>query len=1086
MSNEPKRGFVCEVTRSPNRDSVVCATQWLRDTVSKAKPPPTGVISDPSFAYYVTSGAIAAGIDCRRDVPQILFELTKDRSDDREKADIAYWYYQDVAKTPGLDDWLTFQQNVRIFTRVMRLVAESSCMGGFVDELAGIREQRRRRLRKARLDFVARLRSHLNKDARSATEMAVRLLAPLSVYHDSDRRQTLLCERLQLEDDGDETWADDLVSTLDLGLDGLEDWPHSPTWDDVLVGLPQSFRDRLDDDGWFDRLAEVSHGLGLVDPRWGNEHDCPPLVLRVPEEAVLAAKIHGLKTAIEGFDDLLVGGVIPALPSKAKPSKPRQGCLGVIRGRYGTGKTTLATQLAFEMARKGGVGAILSLEQSVDEIKGQAVHFGWIPPTGAERSFELFERWDEFADYLRPPAKLGDTPEEAGKRRGALYIEHPDDATLSSFQRRLEDIVDLEGFDQDTFPLRFIIVDPVEAVQFSSRDLTGATSTHRVRNRTQQILRWVTQTGASLWITTSAGHDAEHQTPYGFLPNIGDVVIRHSLLDSGRTHERRRINEPPFRLIEFEKVRNQLFAKGVHAFHILSGEGIHVYPSGEALKRAGTWLGDPAEELGHSPTTSVSTGHATLDLALGTDGVRRWSVTTLMGPTGCAKTELALLYLLQDWNKDDRDPNERALFIAFRDTWESIREALDGPIGKQLKVDWVNDHEKVRRCLDVLSIDVGNVTSGQIFQRIRRAFRERTRGTHYHRVVVDNVAYMDLTAPLVRDDPLFVPNLLELLKRERVTPMFITSLVEGVVAESTVQTQIRDASHNLLVLKRNSYGTHHFVALQIKKSHRLVHLPQPMEVELRDIEVDSGDLRKELKQLAEVELRDFMREGEILVGDGAAGAEWWRGWKQRRAKPGEDSAAVLDAYEEIYCRASALKRDEPISSAKSVRGTTNYQADRWKHIREFLGRPTNPDLSLEGPELYRMRTRLADFTHRIYVEFCEAAGIVSTTQPEPRVMSELRPTIVGPEGAEEAKEVNKITRAASVHLRLRADEFMHLLGQEQMFGPWRKRYQQIMEKLEVQPGVSIRLHTLDDYARPMGDDKIERLGMARFGAPVHD
>ena len=324
------------------------------------------------------------------------------------------------------------------------------------------------------------------------------------------------------------------------------------------------------------------------------------------------------------------------------------------------------------------------------------------------------------------------------------------------------------------------------------------------------------------------------------------------MLNAGQRPLREYVHTRPIRLLEIEKVRMQPFSKGVHPFRMQTASGLKVFPSGDALNRFFTWSKPPLGDETSTSMSPLSLGHATLDLALGTDGIPPGMVTTLMGPTGCGKTELALLYLLSEYNWKEHEPAlpaKRSLFIAFRDTWESIYQILEGPVGRQLGFKCINtntcgfvrnEHDTLLRKRLVLEhIQVGNISSAEILDRIRRCFMRQPPGVHFHRVVIDNVAYMDLTSPLVRDDVLFVPNLLEMLRREQVTPLFITSLVEGVVSESQVQTQIRDASHNLLVLRRSQQEPvakqrRDFIALRIFKSQRLLHEAQALEVVISD------------------------------------------------------------------------------------------------------------------------------------------------------------------------------------------------------------------------------------------------------------
>lgn len=113
-----------------------------------------------------------------------------------------------------------------------------------------------------------------------------------------------------------------------------------------------------------------------------------------PDANVILAKIFGLKTGIVGFDDLLGGGLIVDARQRSSQEldelpSPSRAVHGVIHGLYASGKSIFAAQLAFEMARKGGAGILLVLEQSVPDVVAQYHHFGWLPD---DDQFEVIHR----------------------------------------------------------------------------------------------------------------------------------------------------------------------------------------------------------------------------------------------------------------------------------------------------------------------------------------------------------------------------------------------------------------------------------------------------------------------------------------------------------------------------------------------------------------------------------------------------------------------------------------------------------------------------------------------------------------------
>jgi hypothetical protein len=263
---------------------------------------------------------------------------------------------------------------------------------------------------------------------------------------------------------------------------------------------------------------------------------------------------------------------------------------------------------------------------------------------------------------------------------------------------------------------------------------------------------------------------------------------------------------------------------------------------------------------------------------------------------------------------------------------------------------------------------------------------------------MDNIAYMDLTTPLVSEDPLFVPSLLKLFERERVSPLFITSLVEGVVSESPLQTQIRDASHNLIVMRRNRYFTHSFIAAQIYKSRSLQHQPQAFEVIVSDDDhINPDDL--------ELQLSKFFGGPEGFENLG------------RSKDPSKSDPVELKKGEELKTRMEKAKERV-------------YEA--LNHIGEYHDN--------RNYCYYLERAEMANAVHQFYKLRCRDLNLDIWVQPRP---GERPPPDVNPP------------------------------NKTDLFG-WRRSYLGIMNRLEIQEGISIRLHRLDDYDRPMGEPiKIE-------------
>ena len=79
---------------------------------------------------------------------------------------------------------------------------------------------------------------------------------------------------------------------------------------------------------------------------------------------MVAPILRRIPSGIPGLDRLIEGGFL-------------QNSVNLITGSTGTGKSTLCLQFLWQGLKKGESGVYISLEQDPDEIKADALHFGW-------------------------------------------------------------------------------------------------------------------------------------------------------------------------------------------------------------------------------------------------------------------------------------------------------------------------------------------------------------------------------------------------------------------------------------------------------------------------------------------------------------------------------------------------------------------------------------------------------------------------------------------------------------------------------------------------------------------------------------
>jgi KaiC/GvpD/RAD55 family RecA-like ATPase len=71
-----------------------------------------------------------------------------------------------------------------------------------------------------------------------------------------------------------------------------------------------------------------------------------------------------ITSGIPGLDPLIEGGFL-------------ENSVNLVTGETGTGKTTFCLQFLWEGLQKGETGVYITLEQSPEDIKADAAHFGW-------------------------------------------------------------------------------------------------------------------------------------------------------------------------------------------------------------------------------------------------------------------------------------------------------------------------------------------------------------------------------------------------------------------------------------------------------------------------------------------------------------------------------------------------------------------------------------------------------------------------------------------------------------------------------------------------------------------------------------
>lgn len=549
----------------------------------------------------------------------------------------------------------------------------------------------------------------------------------------------------------------------------------------------------------------------------------------------LLSNLFGMPTGIRGFDDLFGGGGLTLADNIEGITPKERGRTVLIKGRFGTGKTLLSLLLAVEVARKGGIAWVIPLEQSAEECLYTLESMGALPND--------------------PPLIVADDPnstaevlEKVTDEAGVLIILKKSRDSLDDFLVTLvEDAKQMSGY-----PLRLISVDPINSIDLQKKDQS------QIRADTLAKFDAIELYGTNVLLVAEEGTDPEKR--FVSEENIADTVIRLSI-DNNK-------HDYAYRYFEIKKSRFQREQRGEHHFSIVPGEGINISPSSAAVRAK-----IRARRV-REPSTSVSFGLPSLDNILGDQAIKAGDVIVLRGREGLFKTPLGLLFLLgsekqikqanniealleqtpqnnqlltstrplqgetysdevtptadstsfesQDEDKEGgTNLRPRSLLVAARDSKSTIQHLLRQEF--VLKHIRANRTSKKVKDIQICSLSGGHITPGYIFQQIEdEILKARLRGYWVDRVMIDDVAYWEMSCPSVRDDETFGDTLVDFLRRNQVTSL----LACGELAKSKhsgVQEAIIDAADCTIEFDQLEFRGINHVMVRVIKTRGMRH-----------------------------------------------------------------------------------------------------------------------------------------------------------------------------------------------------------------------------------------------------------------------
>ncbi|MHB8521882.1 MAG: ATPase domain-containing protein [Limisphaerales bacterium] len=553
-------------------------------------------------------------------------------------------------------------------------------------------------------------------------------------------------------------------------------------------------------------FLECCRMVGYISPHFGTG------IIRIQPDRIdaefLLSKLFGLPTEMPGFDHLFGGGGI-ALTETVQPgsSEVQAGRVVLVRGRFGTGKSTLALSLAAEVARKEGIAWVMPLEQNTSDCKDYLESMGALPTVG---ELAPVEQILAVSEVLTATTTQEATDHTVARTHGSLVLLQARKGKVAQVFADLLSKARATG----KFALRLLVLDPINS-------LFGWPSSEPARTRAivMQMVDQIKRTGANLLLVVE--NDESPENPVRFIENISDTVID---LSTDRRHGYRQ------RYIEILKSRLQRDQRGEHPFSIKAGEGVTVFPSSAAVfarLRGRRFKRIPGRNrFGWQP----------LDEILGENAFFPGDVIVLRGQEGTFKTHIGLLFLL---GADTSAPEGKSrpgcrrcsLMVPVRDNAATIRALLDAAFVKAYRS--ASQKYKSNNEIRVVEVPGGYVQPGAVYQILEREFeRAQAMGEVIDRVMIDNVSHWEISCPFIREDETFGDLLTEFLRRQQVTTVLACN-PEQRHRDSVLQLSLSGNADVLIDFQRIEFRGTQKVVLRAIKTRGMEHKPEAVDVILR-------------------------------------------------------------------------------------------------------------------------------------------------------------------------------------------------------------------------------------------------------------
>jgi KaiC/GvpD/RAD55 family RecA-like ATPase len=341
------------------------------------------------------------------------------------------------------------------------------------------------------------------------------------------------------------------------------------------------------------------------------------------------------------------------------------------------------------------------------------------------------------------------------------------------------------------FDLVLVVVDPINSVCRNSDSEFASDS--KARALILRELDPIKRAGCNVLIVQEdrgTPGDAERD----FEKYIADTVI-HTTIEQVRDYSQR--------YLEITKSRFQREQRGKHAFSIVPGVGLRVFPSSASVN-ARVRRRDLTV-----PAIEVSSGLQAVDRIIGPHGLSRGDVLVYEGSRDCPLHDVGTMFL---GGTTDRSAGI-ALYVSIGRSKARV-QAIVKLVSSRNRAHWRRSNP-----IQIVSLPVGHVNPGLVLQVIERAFdNSRAEGNLIERVLVDNVSDWTTNCPLIAQDEVFAPTLLDLIRKRGATSAFLCS-----GTSERLERSIVDGADCHIQLQPFDYRGSQRSAMRVRRTRHMEH-----------------------------------------------------------------------------------------------------------------------------------------------------------------------------------------------------------------------------------------------------------------------